>query len=150
MCLKKALDEADTLTILEEHLVYLNILLDPLFSPVVRYKYNLFQYIVLHQDFTVQSYCILRHLLKFKLQNLNEFITYMCERSHKSKEEYHYLAGEIYCIEHLYDDAYEHLKYVSFDEYLERYKFALYQYSPYKFKKIIEHRQGVLQSVFNR
>lgn len=148
--IKKALDEAESLAVLEEHLVYLNILLDPLFPPVVRYKYNLFQYIVLYQDFTIQSYVILRHLLKFELRNLEEFIIYMCERSHKSVEEYHYLASEIYCIEHLYDDAYSHLTHVVFDEHLQKYKFSLYQYSPYKFKRIVEKQQGILQTLFSK
>ncbi|MFV0393696.1 MAG: hypothetical protein ACK5LC_04780 [Coprobacillaceae bacterium] len=149
--IKKALDEADTFSILEDHLVYLNLLLDPLFPPVIKYKYNLFNYILDSEDFTVQSYCILRHLLKFNENTINDFIQYMCNKKQLTNEEYHYLASEIFCVEHLYGDAYQHLPYVSFDEHLQKYKFPLYQYSPYKFKRIIEpNKRGLLQVIFNR
>lgn len=151
MKIKKALDEAETLQMLEEHLVYMNILLDPLFSPVVSYKYNLFQYLMKQQDFDLQTYCILRHLIQFKNHRLPEFIDYMCNKDTMSQEEYHLLASEIFCLEHLYDDAYEHVSFVGTNTNLERYKLALYKYSPHKYKKIIQtQRKGLLRLIFNR
>lgn len=145
--IKKALDQADTLEILEDHLVYLNILLDPLFPPVVSYKYNLFQYLINNEDFTGQTYCLLRHLIKFEYHGISDFILYMCQKTNKTNTEYHYLATEIFCIEQLYGDAYHHLQYVTFDEYLQTYKFGLYQYSPYRFKKIMKPKRRRLQQV---
>lgn len=146
--IKKCLDEAKTLTELEEHIIYMNILLDAYFKPVISYKYNLFQYLVKKQYFTIDTYCILRHLIVFNKTIVPEFISYMAKQTHVSLQRYHYLAIAIYCIEQDYKRAYEHVSYVIFDDELEVYRQGLYNYSPYKYYRYIE-KQTIKQLVFS-
>lgn len=146
--IKKCLDQADSLLELEEHLVYMNILLDAYFKPVVSYKYNLFQYLVKEQYFNIDIYCILRHLIKFNNAILPEFIRYMTKLSNQSSYSYHYLATTIYCIEHDYKKAYQHIQYISFDNELEVYRRRLYNYSPYKYHRCIQ-KHTVKEIVFS-
>jgi hypothetical protein len=143
--IKLKIDQASNFLEVENHLVFMNVLLCPTFAPLISYKYNLFERIC-NGDFTVQKYCVIRHLLSLKDNELTDFVMYMCQMANKTAQEYHYIAVEILCIEHQFDDAYRHLKHVTLDEHLEKYKTALYHYSPYKFRKVTTpSRKGLWQ-----
>ena len=147
ICIKKQIDAAKSFIEIEEHLIYLNILLDSCFKPVMNYKYNLFQYILI----TVETYCILRHLIKWNKKQLPDFLEYMKNSIGIIEEQFHLLATTIYCIEQNYKLAYVHLTYIEFDYSLEKYRHSLQWYSPYKYYKIIEHRnKGSLLPLFNK
>lgn len=144
--IKKKIDQATNFMEVEDHLVFMNVLLSPTFGPVISYKYNIFERVIYNSDFTLQTYCILRHLLILNKGEFSDFIMCMCHMANKTEQEFHYLATEILCIEQQYDDAYQHIEHVTFDEHLEKYKSALYHYSPYKFRKgIAPSRKGLLQ-----
>ena len=137
--IKKLLDASESLTELEEHLVFMNILLNNSFKPMICYKYNLFNYITDSRGFTIDNYCILRHLIKFDYKQLSQFIKYMCQRFNVNDE--HYLSSNILLLEKQYKLAYKHLVYIQFDDGLEKYKNSLYYYSPRKFEKYINNKE---------
>lgn len=149
--IKKTLDEVTQLEDFEEHLVYMNILIDPHFKPMLLYKYNLFQNIIKIRSFTGDTYCILRHLIQWGKKQLPDFIQYISDRLHIEEEQYHALATSIYCIEGQYKLAYKHLSFIEFDYRLEPYRQRLYHYSIYKYYKVIErHTKKVSMPVFGK
>lgn len=150
-CIKKQIDIAETFIEMEEYLIYMNLLLDSCFKPVLSYKYNLFQYILTKGAFTIDTYCILRHLISWNKKQLPNFLEYMKNRLYINEEQFHLLATTIYCMEQNYKLAYKHLSYIEFDYSLEMYRHSLQCYSPYKYYKIIEHKtKGVLLPQFSK
>lgn len=139
--IKKTLDKATQLEDFEQHLVYLNILLDPHFKPMLQYKYNLFQTIIKNNNFTPDTYCILRHLIQWNKKQIPDFIKYVVARLPIGEQQYHTLATAIHCIEGQYKQAYQHLTIIEFDYCLEPYRQGLYHYSVYKYYKLIERRR---------
>ena len=59
---------------MEYHLIMMNLLINQHFKQLVEYKYNLFYYILDHSDFNIEIYCLVRHLLTFKMNQLNQVI----------------------------------------------------------------------------
>lgn len=149
--IKKALDKATQLEEFEEHLVYMNILINRHFKPMLLYKYNLFQDIIKVSSFTSDTYCILRHLIQWKKKQLPDFIQYISDRLHIEEEPYHAFATSIYCIEGQYKLAYKHLTFIELDYRLEPYRQRLYHYSIYKYYKVIErHTKKVAIPIFSK
>ena len=62
-----------------------------------------------------------------------------------SEYEYHHISSEILLLEKQYKQAYLHLPYIQFDESLSRFQKALYNYSPYKYEKLMEKGELSLQ-----
>ena len=80
---------------MEYHLVMMNLLINQHFKPLVEYKYNLFYYILDHSDFNIEIYCLVRHLLTFKMNQLNQVILGMTHYKMMSDEQMHYQASLI-------------------------------------------------------
>lgn len=149
--IKKAIDNADSYEEIEEHLVYMNILLDNRFLPVTRYQYNLFWLIVSQQALTPETYCLLRHLIKYSEKQLPTFIDYLHQKLEMSVKTYHQVATAIFCIEQCYRQAYRHLSYIGWDDSLLEYQKGLENHSPYKFYMLTKtKKQHHLQLEFNR
>ena len=78
--IKTRLDESKDYNEIENHLVFLNLIFYPHYHPIRLYEYRLFQYIMDHQVLTLETYCILRHLIEFKGKVLPDFILYLCSK----------------------------------------------------------------------
>lgn len=87
----------------------MNLLINQHFKPLVEYKYNLFYYILDHSDFNIEIYCLVRHLLTFKMNQLNQVILGMTHYKMMSDEQTHYQASLILLLEKQYKQAYFHL-----------------------------------------
>ena len=133
---------------MEEHLVMMNLLIDRYYQPLLQYKYNLLYYIIDRQDLSLEIYCLLRHLIQFKYGKLEEFIKGITVYKNISEYEYHHIASEIFLLEKQYRRAYQHLPYVEYDQSLQRFENALYNYSPRQFFQLlnIDHQQVQLLS----
>ena len=105
------------------------------YSPMLTYKYKLLNYIIENGGFSIETYCLLRHLIKFTNNNLNDFIMALATRLNFSNERYHYLASHILLLEKQYKKVYNHLEYITIDERLGRYLPALYNFSPRLYNK---------------
>lgn len=146
--IKKMLDNSTTLDVVEKHLIFINILLDDEYKPLIKYKYNLFNYIIDRQGFTIENYCILRHLIKFNSKQLPQFIIYMCNRLNLN--DHNYITSNILLLEKEYKLAYKYLAHIELDDNLKKYQPGLYNYSPRKFNKYIKNvRVEKLTSVLN-
>ena len=133
--IKKLIDQAQGLNEMENHLIMMNLLLDKHYSPMLTYKYKLLNYIIENGGFSIDTYCLLRHLIKFTNNNLNDFIMALATRLNFSNERYHYLASHILLLEKQYKKVYNHLEYITIDERLGRYLPALYNFSPRLYNK---------------
>lgn len=107
---------------MEYHLVMMNLLINQHFKPLVEYKYNLFYYILDHSDFNIEIYCLVRHLLTFKMNQLNQVILGMTHYKMMSDEQMHYQASLILLLEKQYKQAYFHLPFVTIDESFKRFE----------------------------
>ena len=143
--IKKSIDCSESYDEIEQHLIMMNLLIHRYYKPLLEYKYNLFYYILQRQDLTIDIYCLLRHLIQFKPSQLNEFIKSMTVLKQISEYEYHHISSEILLLEKQYKQAYLHLPYIQFDESLSRFQKALYNYSPYKYEKLMEKGELSLQ-----
>lgn len=145
---KKNLDHCSSYDEMEEHLVMMNLLIDRYYQPLLQYKYNLLYYIIDRQDLSLEIYCLLRHLIQFKYGKLEEFIKGITVYKNISEYEYHHIASEIFLLEKQYRRAYQHLPYVEYDQSLQRFENALYNYSPRQFFQLlnIDHQQVQLLS----
>jgi hypothetical protein len=121
---------------MEYHLVMMNLLINQHFKPLVEYKYNLFYYILDHSDFNIKIYCLVRHLLTFKMNQLNQVILGMTHYKMMSDEQMHYQASLILLLEKQYKQAYFHLPFVTLDESFRRFEKSLYNYSPYRYEML--------------
>ena len=65
--IKKLIDQAQGLNEMENHLIMMNLLLDKHYSPMLTYKYKLLNYIIENGGFSIETYCLLRHLIKLSL-----------------------------------------------------------------------------------
>lgn len=143
--IKKSIDRSESYDEIEQHLIMMNLLINRYYKPLLEYKYNLFYYILQRQDLTIDIYCLLRHLIQFKPSQLNEFIKSMTVLKQISEYEYHHISSEILLLEKQYKQAYLHLPYIQFDESLSRFQKALYNYSPYKYEKLMKKGELSLQ-----
>ena len=69
--IKKAIDHSVSFDDIENHLIYMNHLIQSTYQPLLEYKYKLFYYILDQVSFSVESYCLIRHLLKFKTPDID-------------------------------------------------------------------------------
>lgn len=143
--IKKSIDQCLSYDQMEEHLIYMNILIDPFFKPLLEYKYNLFYYILNRSDFTIEIYCLLRHLLKMNFRHLDNYITSMTSLLNLSEYQYHHISSEILLLEKQYKQAYRHLPCIEFDHSLERYQKALYNYSPRQYEMLFRKEKKMLR-----
>lgn len=132
--IKKLIDDSMCFDEIEYHLVFMNILLDKYYQPLLVYKYKLLNYIIEKAGFCITTYCLIRHLIKYDEKVLESFIETLSNRLNLSIERYHYLASYILLLEGCYKKAYLHLEYVTMDEYLKcfipelrNYSFRLYR-----------------------
>ena len=102
----------------------------------MEYQYNLFYYILDHSDFNIEIYCLVRHLLTFKMNQLNQVILGMTHYKMISDEQTHYYASLILLLEKQYKQAYFHLPFVTLDEAFKRFEKSLYNYSPYRYEML--------------
>ena len=117
-----------------------------LFSNIKRYidcslsynemEYHLFYYILDHSDFNIEIYCLVRHLLTFKMNQLNQVILGMTHYKMMSDEQTHYQASLILLLEKQYKQAYFHLPFVTIDESFKRFEKSLYNYSPSRYEML--------------
>lgn len=138
MNIKKAIDHSVSFDDIENHLIYMNHLIQSTYQPLLEYKYKLFYYILDQVSFSVESYCLIRHLLKFKTKQIEQYIDNIEDIVKMDEERYHYVASEILLLEEQYKQAYHHLPYVCFDQRLQVYQQALYNDSPRRFENLFE------------
>ena len=134
--IKRYIDCSLSYNEMEYHLIMMNILIHQHFRPLVEYKYNLFYYILDHSDFNIEIYCLVRHLLTFKMNQLNQVILGMTHYKMMSDEQTHYQASLILLLEKQYKQAYFHLPFVTLDEAFKRFEKSLYNYSPYRYEML--------------
>lgn len=127
--IKKLIDDSTCFDEIEYHLVFMNILLDKYYQPLLVYKYKLLNYIIEKAGFCITTYCLIRHLIKYDEKILESFIETLSSRLNLSIERYHYLASYILLLEECYKKAYLHLKYVTMDDYLKSFIPELRNYS---------------------
>ena len=127
--IKKLVDDSTCFDEIEYHLVFMNILLDKYYQPLLVYKYKLLNYIIENAGFCITTYCLIRHLIKYDEKILESFIETLSSRLNLSVERYHYLASYILLLEGCYKKAYLHLEYVTMDEYLKSFIPELCNYS---------------------
>ena len=127
--IKKLVDDSTCFDEIEYHLVFMNILLDKYYQPLLVYKYKLLNYIIENAGFCITTYCLIRHLIKYDEKILESFIETLSRRLNLSVERYHYLASYILLLEGCYKKAYLHLEYVTMDEYLKSFIPELRNYS---------------------
>lgn len=128
--IKKLLDASVSLSEMEEHLVFMNILLDLQYRPVLKYKYNLLNHIIDNGGLYVETYCLIRHLVKFNEKLIEPLLEALAKRLNLNFERYHYLACFILLLEKSYKRAYLHLGYITIDQNIEHFLPALYNFSP--------------------
>lgn len=133
--IKKLVDNSISLNEMENHLIYMNILLDVHYRPLLIYKYNLLNHIVNNGGFSIETYCLLRHLIKFNNKVIESFVETLANRLNLSMERYHYLASYILLLEKNYKKSYWHLEYIIIDQEIERFLPALYNFSPRLYNK---------------
>ena len=139
--IKRLIDNAKTYDEIERHLVYLNIIFDDNFKPLIDYKYNFFNLIINNKEFDVDSYCLTRHLINFNYHNLDNYLSWVINQYNYSEYQYHHLASEILLLEKQYKQAYNHLPYIDLDDSLLRYQKALWNYSPRKYDRLQTNNQ---------
>ena len=127
--IKKLVDDSTCFDEIEHHLVFMNILLDKYYQPLLVYKYKLLNYIIENAGFCITTYCLIIHLIKYDEKILESFIETLSSRLNLSVERYHYLASYILLLEGCYKKAYLHLEYVTMDEYLKSFIPELRNYS---------------------
>lgn len=127
--IKKLVDDSTCFDEIEYHLVFMNILLDKYYQPLLVYKYKLLNYIIENAGFCITTYCLIRHLIKYDEKILESFVEILSSRLNLSVERYHYLASYILLLEGCYKKAYLHLEYVTMDEYLKSFIPELRNYS---------------------
>ena len=128
--IKKLVDKSVSLNEMEDHLIFMNILLNSYYRPLLVYKYNLLNHIIYNGGFSIETYCLLRHLIKFNEKVIEPFVEALANRLNLSMERYHYLTCYILLLEKSYKKVYLHLEYVIIDQDIERFLPALYNYSP--------------------
>lgn len=134
--IKRSIDKSLTYDEMENHLIMMNLLIDSYFKPLLEYKYNLFYYITERRELSIDIYCLLRHLIQFKVSKLDEFIKSVTVLKQLSEYQYHHISSEILLLEKRYKQAYKHLPYIDYDESIQRFEKALYNYSPSLFEKL--------------
>lgn len=134
--IKRYIDCSLSYNEMEYHLIMMNLLIHPHFRPLVEYKYNLFYYILDNSDFNLETYCLLRHLLTFKMNQLNTVILGITKYKMLSDEQTHYYASLILLLEKQYKQAYLHLPFVTLDESFKRFEKSLYNYSPSRYEML--------------
>lgn len=133
--IKRLIDQAQGLNEMEDHLVMMNLLLDKYYEPMLTYKYKLLNYIIENGGFSIETYCLLRHLIKFTNNNIDNFVKAVANRLNFNDERYHYLAAQVLLLEKQYKKVYNHFGYITIDEELMRYLPALYNFSPRLYNK---------------
>ena len=105
---------------MEYHLVMMNLLINQHFKPLVN----------------IEIYCLVRHLLTFKMNQLNQVILGMTHYKMMNDEQTHYQASLILLLEKQYKQAYFHLPFVTLDEAFKRFEKSLYNYSPSRYEML--------------
>ena len=90
----------------------------------------IFNYIIDKGGFSVETYCLIRHLINFNEKIIESLIDALANRLNLDFERYHYLASYILLLEKEYKKAYLHLEYITIDHSFERFLPALYNFSP--------------------
>lgn len=145
--IKTLLDQSTHYDVFQQHLIYFNILFSNHFKPMKLYQYKLFQYILSTQEFNLETYCLLRHLVQFKPSILPDFLMYICQKKKMNDNQTNLLICQILCLEHAYQYVYDYLKYVDIND-LGRFQKGLYYYSPYKYHRLIRKRKKLYQVAF--
>lgn len=143
--IKACLDQSQDFDEMEHHLIFLNLIFYQHFHPVRLYEYRLFQYIMDHQALTLETYCIMRHLIEFKGKVLPEFILYLCSKM-EVEGATDLLIAEVLCLEHEYRYVYPYLQNIDLDD-LGIFQKGLYHYSPYKYHRVLR-KQGKLRKAY--
>lgn len=133
--IKKKIDESMSFDQIEYHLVFMNILLNKDYQPMLVYKYKLLSYIINEVGFCITTYCLIRHLIKYDINEIEILIDTFSTKLNFNIERYHYLASYILLLEKCYKKAYIHLQHVAMDSYLECFVPDLYYYSPRLYRK---------------
>lgn len=133
--IKRLIDQAISLPEIEDNLVMMNLLIDQNFYPLLVYKYKLLNHILELGGFSIEIYCLLRHLIKFSPKIIEPFVLSVSNRLNLSQEKYYYLICSILLLEKEYKKVYHYFKYISIDEKIARYLPSLYNYSPRLYRK---------------
>lgn len=81
--IKKLVDDSTCFDEIEYHLIFMNILLDKYYQPLLVYKYKLLNYIIENAGFCITTYCLIRHLIKYDEKILESFIETLSSRLNK-------------------------------------------------------------------
>ena len=133
--IKRLIDRVSSFEAMEYHLIMMNILIDQHFYPLLVYKYKLLNHILELGGFSVEIYCLLRHLIKYSPKVIEPFVLSVCQKLNFSQDKYYYLICRILLLEKEYKKVYHYFKYVSIDDEIERYLPALYNYNSRLYRK---------------
>ena len=97
--IKRLIDDSVDFDEMENHLIFMNILLNAHYQPLLIYKYKLLNYIIDKGGFSVETYCLIRHLINFNEKIIESLIDALANRLNLDFERYHYLASYILLLE---------------------------------------------------
>lgn len=122
--LKKCADLATDYLELERYIIYMNVLIDHRYPPLIKYKQSLFEYILACREdyFTSDEYCVIRHLIPFKEENINTILEIGWQGLSKNNILYQIFTCEIYLIEGQYSKARQYLEEIGFISLLADYQ----------------------------
>ncbi len=105
--LKQCADFADHYIELEKFIIYMGVLLGTHYKPLQLYKKNLLNIILNHIDeyFTSDEYCVIRHLVSFNNEQIDDIIALGQQRIEKNNKANQFFTCEIYLIEGQYKKA---------------------------------------------
>lgn len=120
---------------IENIIVLYNILVPKNHPRVKQYKSMLFDSLIEKRNMDESLYCVIRHLIGNKKTEVTFLMKYLCN---ENTMHYHKMMVAVACIEHRYNDAYNHLSLVA-NDINENYQKALYLYKPSRYSKAISN-----------
>lgn len=133
---------------LEQWIIYLLILIDRRYPPLVSYIKNLINFIMDTRDlyFTSDEYCVLRHLTCYDYKNLDDIIKWGWQNLNQTTLLYKIFTCEIYLIEKQYKHAKSILDEIGWISLLNDYYEDYYKH--FRFKILINrvnlHKQRLI------
>lgn len=143
--IKHNIDNSKSYNEMEYHLIMMNLLINKYYQPLIEYKYKLVYYILDRTEFNLEIYCLIRHLLSFKMKELDNIIKGITTYKRLTSYQSHYYASLILLLEQQYKQAYNHLPYISLDESFDRFKKQLYNYSLRRYEMLYHNNNYQLQ-----
>ncbi len=111
--IKKEIESASTHQELEYKLMLLNMLPNTVY--IETYKNNLIKHILENTSFNIETYCLMRHLMRHKTKQTKEVMQIMISMQGDSKKYYYQEAFSILCLEQDYASAIKYIQYLDIE-----------------------------------